>query len=139
MYEPYDRAGLDADPVAAEPCVAALPASHPLAAAARVHLGDLGMAPADVAERAEHDIAGQGVHDLAQLLALVGLGTVTTVLPASVAARYPRPTVAYVPLADAPPATLVIAWPEHSRSRAVAALARAAAAAAGARGRTPPR
>ncbi|WP_406408006.1 hypothetical protein [Streptomyces sp. NBC_01643] len=38
--------------------------------------------------------------------------------------------MAYVPIEDCPPATLVIAWPERSRSRGVAALVRAAAAVA---------
>lgn len=134
MFEPYDPDGIDADIVALEPRVAALPTDHALTSASRVLLADLGIAPDEVDERAEHDIDGHGVHDLAQLLALVGLGTTTTVLPRSVAARYPRPGVAYVPVEDCPPATLVIAWPERSRSRGVAALVRAAAAVARSRG-----
>ncbi|WP_164662741.1 hypothetical protein [Streptomyces sp. S1A1-7] len=40
----------------------------------------------------------------------------------------------YVPVEDCPPATLVNAWPERSRSRGVAALVRAAAAVAQSRG-----
>ncbi|WP_335976307.1 LysR family transcriptional regulator [Streptomyces sp. CA2R106] len=138
MFEPYDSSGIDADVVAREPRVAALPAGHPLAGAAAVRLADLGIGPDEVDDRAERDIAAQGVHDLAQLLALVGLGATTTVLPRSVAARYPRQAVSYVPLADCPPATLVIAWPEHSRSRGVAALVRAAASAAAALGMSAP-
>ncbi|WP_432989419.1 LysR family transcriptional regulator [Dactylosporangium sp. CA-233914] len=134
MFEPYDPAGIDADVVAVEPRVAALPADHPLATAARVRLTDLGIAPENVTERAERDIHQLGVHDLAQLLALVGLGTTITVLPRSVAARYPRQAVAYVPIEDCPPAALVIAWPQHSRSRGVAALVRAATAVATSRG-----
>jgi DNA-binding transcriptional LysR family regulator len=134
MFEPYDPAGIDADVVAVEPCVAALPAGHVLARSSRVRLADLGIRPEEVGERAERDIGAHGVHDLAQLLALVGLGTTTTVLPRSVAARYPREAVAYVPIEDCPPAALVIAWPERSRSRGVAALVRAAAAVAEARG-----
>ncbi|MEC3993735.1 LysR family transcriptional regulator [Actinacidiphila sp. DG2A-62] len=130
MFEPYDPGGIDADVVAVEPRVAALPADHPLAGAGRVRLADLGIAPADVLDRVEHDIGEHGVHDLAQLLALVGLGQAITVLPQSVAAQYPRRAVSYVPVEDCPPAALVIAWPEHSRSRGVAALVRAAAAVA---------
>lgn len=134
MFEPYDPVGIDTDVVAVEPRVAALPAGHALARASRVRLADLGIDPEDVSERAEHDIGEQGVHDLAQLLALVGLGATMTVLPRSVAARYPRQAVAYVPIEDCPPAALVIAWPERSRSLSVAALVRAAAAVAQARG-----
>lgn len=83
-----DRAGRRA-PVrpAVEPYVAALPAGHPLAGAGRVRLADLAVAPADVHERVERDIGEHGVEGLAQLLALIGLGRTTTVLPRSVAAR----------------------------------------------------
>ncbi|MET7685586.1 LysR family transcriptional regulator [Streptomyces sp. NPDC005423] len=134
MFEPYDLDGIDADVVALEPRVAALPTGHALAPASRVLLADLGIAAEGIDERAERDINEHGVHDLAQLLALIGLGTTTTVLPRSVAARYPRPGVTYVPIEDCPPAALVIAWPERSRSRGVAALVRAAAAVAESRG-----
>ncbi|MFE2638233.1 LysR family transcriptional regulator [Streptomyces scopuliridis] len=134
MFEPYDPGGIDADVVAVEPRVAALPADHALAGASRVRLADLGIGPEEVDERAERDIGELGVHDLAQLLALIGLGATMTVLPRSVAARYPRQAVAYVPIEDCPPARLVIAWPERSRSRGVAALVRAATAAAESRG-----
>ncbi|BBB01647.1 putative LysR family transcriptional regulator [Actinacidiphila reveromycinica] len=134
MFQPYDPGGIDADVVALEPRVAALPAGHPLAGAATVRPSDLGINADEIDDRAERDIGAHGVHDLAQLLALVGLGATATVLPRSVAARYPRRAVAYVPLADCRPAVLVIAWPEHSHSLGVAALVRAAAAAADARG-----
>ncbi|GAA3143104.1 hypothetical protein GCM10017687_69900 [Streptomyces echinatus] len=68
--------------------------------------------------------------DLAQLLTLVALGGPTPVLPASVAARYPRPGVVYRPVPDAPPSVLAIAWPQQSRSTATAALIRTAASVA---------
>lgn len=64
--------------------------------------------------------------DLAQLLMLVGLGGPAPPLPASVAARYPRPGVVYRPVPDAPPSVLTIAWPQQARSPATAALIRAA-------------
>ncbi len=134
MFEPYDPAGIDADVVAVEPRVAAIPAGHPLADAPHVLLAELHIDPAEIDERAERDIRKQGVSDLAQLLALVGLGGTMTVLPQSVAARYPRPAVAYVPIADCRPAVLVIAWPEGSRSAGVAALVRVATAVAEANG-----
>ncbi len=138
MFEPYDPQGIDADIVATEPRVAALPADHALAGAPRLRLADLDIDPEDVDERAERDIDKQGVQDLAQLLALVALGKAITVLPSSVTARYPRPAVVYAPIEDCPPATLVIAWPEHSRSRGVATLVRAATTVAQRRGMSPP-
>jgi DNA-binding transcriptional LysR family regulator len=125
MFEPYDPDGIDVEVVAVEPRVAALPRTHHLAGASTVLLADLGIGAEEVSERAERDIGDQGVHDLAQLLALVGLGATITVLPRSVADKYPRPAVRYVPIEDCPPAALVLAWPERSRSRAVAALVQA--------------
>ncbi|MFI7498491.1 LysR family transcriptional regulator [Streptomyces sp. NPDC049687] len=128
VYEPYDRTGLDAETLGAEPRVAALAAGHPLAARAGLCLADLGLRPDEV-QRYIDEVRGKG-HDLAQLLTLVGLSDLVALLPASVADRYPRPGVAYRPVRDAPPAVLAVAWPQQSRSRATAALVRAAVAVA---------
>ncbi|MEV1066814.1 LysR family transcriptional regulator [Streptomyces sp. NPDC050263] len=124
VYEPYDRGGLDAEHLAAEPRVAALAVAHPLAARVALTLADLGLRP-DEAHRYMDEVRGRG-NDLAQLLTLVGLGEVVPLLPASVADRYPRPGVVYRPVLDAPHAVLVVAWPQQSRSTATAALVRAA-------------
>ncbi|MFF4487924.1 LysR family transcriptional regulator [Streptomyces sp. NPDC001544] len=126
VHEPFDRTGLDTETLAAEPRVVALAATSPLAARDSLALADLGLRPGEL-HRYIDEIRGQG-RDLAQLLTLVGLGSVAPVLPASVAARYPRPGVVYRPLVDAPPCVLAIAWPQQSRSRATAALVRAAVA-----------
>jgi DNA-binding transcriptional LysR family regulator len=72
-----------------------------------------------------------GVRNLPELLTLVEFGDIVTLLPESVAARYPRPGLAYRPVPDAPPAILAIAWPQQSRSMATAALVRAATSLAG--------
>ncbi len=132
LYEPFDHAGLDAETVATEPRVAALPAAHPLAKHDQVGLGDLdlpGLRPDDAGDFDRYVtrvIGGREVRDLPQLLALGELGELVTLLPESVAARYPRPGIAYRPVPDAPPATLAVAWPQQSRSLATAALVRAA-------------
>jgi len=134
VHEPFDRTGLDSETLAAEPRVIALAAAHPLAARDQVTLADMGLHPGDL-HRFLDETRSKG-HDLAQLLTLVALGEVTPLLPASIAARYPRPGVVYRPVPDAPPADLVIAWPQQSRSTATAALVRAAASVADAgRGR----
>ncbi|MBW8698213.1 Hca operon transcriptional activator HcaR [Streptomyces sp. MBT84] len=124
IHEPFDRTGLDAETLIREPRVAALAASHPLAARDQLTLTDLDLRPDEV-DQFINQHRGQG-RDLAQLLTLVGLGGPTPLLPASVAARYPRPGVVYRPVADAPLSVLTIAWPQQSRSTATAALVRAA-------------
>ncbi len=128
VHEPYDRTGLDAEPLIAEPRVAALAAGHPLAGRAGLSLADLGLRAGDVHRYIDEVRAG---HDLAQLLTLVGMGGgPTPLLPASVAERYPRPCVVYRPVPDAPPSLLTVVWPQQSRSTATAALVRAAVAVA---------
>ncbi|WP_328500259.1 LysR family transcriptional regulator [Streptomyces sp. NBC_00457] len=124
IFEPFDGAGLDTETLATEPRVAALAAGHPLAAREQLTLADLDLDPGSVGPYLRA-IRSRG-RDLAQLLTLVGLGEAVPLLPASVAARYPRPGVVYRPVLDAPPAVLVIAWPQQSRSTATAALVRAA-------------
>ncbi|WP_405796664.1 LysR family transcriptional regulator [Streptomyces sp. NBC_01506] len=69
----------------------------------------------------------QSTSDLPQILRLVELGSIVCFLPTSVTLRYPRPEIAYVPVSDLEPATLAVAWPQESRSPAVAAFVRVAA------------
>jgi len=134
VYEPFDRTGLDTETVAVEPRVAAVPSGHPLAARDQVGLVELGLPiadparPEDLGRFLDGIVERHGVRDLPQLIKLVELGEVVTLLPESVVARYPRPGIAYLPVPDAPPAVLSIAWPQQSRSTATAALVRAAAA-----------
>ncbi|MEV0091994.1 LysR family transcriptional regulator [Streptomyces sp. NPDC050738] len=128
VHEPFDHTGLDAEPLISEARVVALAADHPLAAQDRVTLADLGLT-SDTVMRFIEETRKEG-RDLAQLLTLVGLGGPTPLLPASVAARYPRPGVVFRPLKDAPRVSLAIAWPQQSRSTATADLVRAAEAVA---------
>ncbi|MGW2619778.1 LysR family transcriptional regulator [Streptomyces sp. NPDC001500] len=124
MFEPYEHTGLDTEDLIAEPRVAALAVSHPLAARTGLRLADLGLR-ADETLRFVEEIRDRAL-DLAQLLTLVGLGELVALLPASVADRYPRPGVVYRRVLDAPAAVMAIAWPQQSRSTATAALVRAA-------------
>ncbi|WP_086730865.1 LysR family transcriptional regulator [Streptomyces carpinensis] len=126
VHEPFDRTGLDCETLAAEPRVAALASNNPLAARDRLVLDDLDLRPGEL-HRFLQGKRSEG-RDLAQLLTLVGLGEAISLLPASVADRYPRPGVVYRRVVDAPPAVLAIAWPQQSRSTATAALVRAAVA-----------
>ncbi|MFE2868219.1 LysR family transcriptional regulator [Embleya sp. NPDC059259] len=124
VHEPFDRTGLDVETLIAESRVVALAAGHPYADRDHLSLADLGLEAGDL-DRFLDEIRHE-TRDLAQLLALVGLNRVTPLLPASVAARYPRPGVVYRPVPDAPPVVLAIAWPQQSRSTATAALIRTA-------------
>jgi DNA-binding transcriptional LysR family regulator len=60
---------------------------------------------------------------------LVALGRTVAVVPASVRSQL-RADLTCVPVADAAPTTLVLAWPEGRRSRALAAFVRTAVATA---------
>jgi DNA-binding transcriptional LysR family regulator len=60
---------------------------------------------------------------------LVALGRVVAVLPETVRTHLRRDLVA-VPVVDAAPSTLLLAWPARRRPRAVAAFARVASAVA---------
>lgn len=74
--------------------------------------------------------SGPEVRDSGQLLQLIALGRTVAVLPESVL-RLLRSDLVGVPVRDAPSTIVVAAWPEQSRSLAVAAFVRAAATVAG--------
>jgi DNA-binding transcriptional LysR family regulator len=130
LVEPFDRTGLDAETVAVEPYVAALPSTHPLAARSEVTLYELGLPVRGRAGlfsmRRYLGETEPEIHDLPQLLALVERGELLAAIAEPLSRLYPRRGVAYRPVLDSPPWTLAIAWPEDSRSPAVAALVRAA-------------
>jgi DNA-binding transcriptional LysR family regulator len=129
VHAPFDGTGLDSETLAVETRVAVLASDHPLAARDRLELADLGWSSGTMERHIDEARRGRG--DLAQVLTAVSLGEVVTLLPASVAVRYPRPGVAYRPVTDAPPVVLALAWPQESRSTATAALVRVAAEVAG--------
>ena len=65
------------------------------------------------------------VRDTAQVMQLIVLGRLVAVLPESVRDNLRSELVA-VPVLDGQLTAVVVAWPERSRSRAVAAFVRAA-------------
>ncbi|MFE2939988.1 LysR family transcriptional regulator [Streptomyces sp. NPDC059255] len=70
------------------------------------------------------------IMDLAQIFSLIELGSIIWFPPASVARRHLRPGIVYRTVGDLPPLTLAFAWPQESRSPAIAALVRTAVAVA---------
>ncbi|MFB9239779.1 LysR family transcriptional regulator [Plantactinospora siamensis] len=140
LHRPYDDlSGFDTADLLVQDQVAVLPAGHRLAGRSALTLADLRdeprprwPGPPGEADDPWSDPDSPLVRDSAQLMQLVALGRVVVVLPASVRSRT-RPGLVCVPVLDAPPSTVVLAWPERSRSRAVAAFVRAATDAAASR------
>jgi LysR family transcriptional regulator, benzoate and cis,cis-muconate-responsive activator of ben and cat genes len=133
LHRPFDSAaGFDAEELQAEGQVAVLPAGHHLAGRARLRLADVAALPDLPMPRwpgldgTYPDGPGPQVRDNAQLFQLIALGRASAVLPESCRIHLRR-DLAAVPVLDAPTVTTVIAWPPHSRSRALAGLVQAAA------------
>ena len=132
LHRPFDStAGFDTEDLDTQEQVAVLPAGHTLAQ--RTHLRtaevaalpDLPMARWPAPDGTYPAGPGPEVHDQVQLFQLIGLGRTTVIAPESCRTQLRSDLVA-VPVLDAPQITTVIAWPPHSRSRAVADLVRVA-------------
>jgi LysR family transcriptional regulator, benzoate and cis,cis-muconate-responsive activator of ben and cat genes len=128
LHRPFDATtGFDTEELHTEGQVAVLPAGHPLTARAQLRMADVTAVPDLPLPRwpdrdgAYRDGPGPPVRDNTQLLQLIALGRALAVLPESVQTQL-RDDLAAVPLVDAPAVTTVIAWPPHSRSRALAGL-----------------
>jgi DNA-binding transcriptional LysR family regulator len=131
LHRPYDDvSGFDTEVLREETQVAVLPTSHKLADRDSLLLEDLRGEPMPrwpgMPLTAE---SGPEVRDGGQLMQLIALGRTIAVMPASVG-TYIRRDLVCVPVRDAPHTLLLIAWPERSRSRAVAAFVRVASAVA---------
>jgi DNA-binding transcriptional LysR family regulator len=128
-----DLSGLDAEELLTERQVVVLPEHHPLARRTSVRLADLdGETMPRWPDARNARGAGPLVQDVGQLMQLITLGRMVAVVPESVRGRVHSGLVCR-PVTDAPSATVVVAWPQHSRSRQVAAFVRAATAAAATR------
>ncbi|MGA5116121.1 LysR family substrate-binding domain-containing protein [Streptomyces pseudogriseolus] len=55
-------------------------------------------------------LRGPDVHDMEEILAYVRAGSGVVMVPESVAAVFPRPDIACVPLTEVPPGTVAFAW-----------------------------
>ncbi|MFJ6464947.1 LysR family transcriptional regulator [Streptomyces sp. NPDC091387] len=132
LHRPFDStAGFDAEELGTEGQVVVLPSGHPLTARPHVYMADIAGLPGLPLPRWPDSDGtyppgpGPEVRDHAQLLQLVALGRACAVSPESCRAEL-HGDLAAVRVLDAPTVTTVIAWPSHSRSRAVADLVRTA-------------
>ena len=127
LHLPFDStAGLDFEELGAERQVLVLPAGHPVSVRESLTMAEAVTIPGLPPPRwPGHDGPGPEIRDHAQLLQLISLGRASAVLPESVRGQL-LGGLATVPVIDAHPVTTVIAWPPHSRSRALALLIRTA-------------
>jgi DNA-binding transcriptional LysR family regulator len=132
MHLPFDStAGLDTEVLCTERQVAILPATHALAGHTHVRMADVATLPELPLARWPSvdgkfpEGPGAEVRNLTQLFQLIALGRTMVIIPESASVDLRRDLVA-VPVLDAPVVTTVIAWPQLSRSRAVADLIRVA-------------
>jgi DNA-binding transcriptional LysR family regulator len=151
LRSPFDQRGLDWDTLLVEPRVAVLPAGHPLATRAQLSRADLAAEampnwagetdPATAAYWTGTDLAALGpapgprpagpeINEMNQLLDVVALGQAVAFVPLSIAHRYGAGDLVFLPVTDLSPSEVVTAWPDTSRSPAVAAFVRLAADAA---------
>ncbi|HWI22689.1 MAG TPA: LysR family transcriptional regulator [Baekduia sp.] len=132
VYAPIDERALDSEVLLEERRVVAMARDEPLASHTAVRSSDLAArykqthAPSIWIRRDEASGRTPDVADLTQMLRLVELSQLVILLPQSVADRYPRAQIAYRPLMDEPPASLLVAWSQSSHSLATAAFVRAA-------------
>ncbi|WP_123981621.1 LysR family transcriptional regulator [Streptomyces sp. Ag109_O5-1] len=132
LHLPFDStAGFDTEELVTESQVVVLPAGHPLTTRDQVRMSEVTALPGLPLPRwpgpdgTYPDGPGPQARDHAQLYQLIALGRACWIAPESCRAQL-REELAAVPVPDAPTVTTVIAWPPHSRSRAVAGLVRAA-------------
>jgi DNA-binding transcriptional LysR family regulator len=131
LHEPYDSTeGFDTEVLHSEEQIAILTAAHPLADRSQVRTAEISMLPGLPLARWPGPYGcpenpGAQVSSLSQLYQLIALGRATAILPESCKTDLRKDLVA-VPVTDAHAVTTVIAWPPHSRSRAVADLIRVA-------------
>lgn len=140
LLNPFDQRSLDHEPLVTEPFLLAVAADVPLAARTSLRLADLkgwNLPDGSPAEQGSAAVlhgtfspppagAPREASDLPRIFKLIELGSIVCFFPASLTARYLRPEIAYRPVEDLEPAALSVAWPQNSRSPAVAAFVRAA-------------
>ncbi|SEP50454.1 LysR family transcriptional regulator [Amycolatopsis saalfeldensis] len=146
LYAPFDELdGLDHETLHVEDRVAIVPSGHRLAGRSSVRMSDLDGeilprwkgVPSDGPDekilprrKGKPEEAGPEITDVVQLLQLITVSRLIGVLPRSLVEPVP-PGLFAVPIADAPPSRLVLAWNSHDRRPLVASFVAAALEARG--------
>ncbi|MEV6479499.1 LysR substrate-binding domain-containing protein [Streptomyces sp. NPDC051576] len=124
LRRPVREQGLALLPLFTETRVAMLPADHRLAGKQDLVLADLESetwlryndpGPDDVP-----------IRSIEEKFEVVASGAGITLVPASVAEQYSRPDITYVPVTDAAPDEVILAWEAARRSPLITAFTRAA-------------
>ncbi len=140
VWLPADTTGLRVEPVVTEPRYAGLHAGHRLARRDAVSIVELNREPLMWTRRAPRPWVdwwavnprpdgsepawGPENDNVEEMLEQVAGGAAYCIVPRSMTEFYPRPDLAWVPIADVDPLRVVLAWPE----RGAAVLAEAFAA-----------
>ncbi|MFD4603996.1 LysR family transcriptional regulator [Streptomyces sp. NPDC058464] len=122
---PVREEGLELRPLYSEPRVAMLPDRHRLAGKQEISLSDL-----DGETWLRYNDPRPGdlpLRTIEEKFECVAAGTAITMVPRSAAEQYSRPDIVYVPVVDAEPDRVLLAWAAGRRSPLVAAFAEAAA------------
>ncbi|MER6273369.1 LysR substrate-binding domain-containing protein [Streptomyces sp900105755] len=122
---PVRGEGLELRPLYSEPRVAMLPDRHRLAGKQEIALADL-----DGETWLRYNDPRPGdlpLRTIEEKFECVAAGTAITMVPRSAAEQYSRPDIVYVPVVDAEPDRVLLAWAAGRRSALVAAFAEAAA------------
>lgn len=127
LYVPFDDLdGLDHETLHAEERVAIVPSAHRLAGLASARMADL---EGETLPRWKGVPGGDGsgpeVADVVQLLQMIKVSRMIGVLPRSLVEPLP-PGLVGVPVSDAPPSRLVLAWNEQDRRPLLASFVAAA-------------
>ncbi|WP_179956792.1 LysR family transcriptional regulator [Amycolatopsis anabasis] len=120
-----DLTGFDQEELLRERQIAVLPRRHRFAGRAALRLSDLDGEPMPYRPSRTTAATGPDIRDAGQLMQLIALGRVIAVLPESMLDHL-RHDLVGVPVLDAEPTAVLIAWPEDSRSRPLAAFVRIA-------------
>ncbi|MFF0465539.1 LysR family transcriptional regulator [Streptomyces mexicanus] len=127
LYAPFDDLdGLAHETLLTEDRVAVVPAGHRLAGRTSVRMSDL---KGETLPRWKGVPGGEGtgpeVADVVQMLQMITVGRMIGVLPRSLVEPLPAGLVC-LPVTDAPPSRLVLAWVEQDRRPLVASFVTAA-------------
>ncbi|MFE4965500.1 LysR family transcriptional regulator [Streptomyces sp. NPDC056660] len=125
VRRPVREDGLELRPLYSETRVAMLPAEHRLAGKPEIMLADL---DGERWLRYNDPLPGDlPLRTIEEKFERVAAGSGITLVPHSVAEQYSRPDIAYVPVSDADPDRVLLAWAAGRRSPLIAAFAEAAA------------